>query len=503
MTLLSRFTLRRHGTKNQHARLPATQVRALGTQSGEKVIILGAAGRDFFDFMNTWSKQSEVEVMAFTATQIPGIDKRHFPAELCHNDVNGNKYPNGLDIFPEDELEDVIARTGANTCVLAYSDLQYDTIQKLAARVNAAGCKFVQLPPHMTMVESTKPVVAVCASRTGVGKSQTSRYIARYFQSKGLKVAAIRHPMPYDQNLLSQRCQRYETESDMDKYKCTIEEREEYFGHIRDGTLLFAGVDYEMILHEAEKEADIILWDGGNNDCSFYKPDLYITLVDSLRPADQEHYYPGEINVRISDMILLSKVDPAKGLEQAAQHADALKHLLRPSTPVLYGGSTIKPEAPNMTEQEAANLVKGKKVLVIDDGPTLTHGGMAYGAGYVMAKQLGATEIVDPRPYAKGSLKKVFEKFTHLTNVLPAMGYGAEQTKDLEATIQATPCDAIVIGTPSDFTNVLDLNKVPYVMARYELEIVTEQHKKQFHTILDTFYDTAVKAGKTAKTKTA
>lgn len=443
--------------------------------------------------------------MAFTATQIPGIDKRHFPAELCHNDMNGNKYPNGLDIFPEDDLEDVIARTGANTCVLAYSDLAYDTVQKLAARVNAAGCKFVQLPPHMTMVESTKPVVAVCASRTGVGKSQTSRYIARYFHSKGLKVAAIRHPMPYDQNLLSQRCQRYETESDMDKYKCTIEEREEYFGHIRDGTLLFAGVDYEMILHEAEKEADIILWDGGNNDCSFYKPDLYITLVDSLRPTDQEHYYPGEINVRISDMILLSKVDPEKGLQQAAKHAEALQPLLRPSTPVLYGGSTIKPEAINansgepMTEQEAANLVKGKKVLVIDDGPTLTHGGMAYGAGYVMAQKLGAAEIVDPRPYAKGSLKKVFEKFTHLTNVLPAMGYGDEQIKDLEATIRATPCDAIVIGTPSDFTHVLNLRNVPYVMARYELEIVTEKDKQTFHHMLDSFYDKAAKAKKTPR----
>ena len=241
------------------------------------------AGRDFFDFMGTWSKMPDVEVVAFTATQIPGIENRRFPAELCNNHLNNNRYPKGLDIYPEDNLEEVIKKTDATTCALAYSDLSYDTIQKLAARVNAAGCKFIQLPPSQTWIDSKKPVVAVCATRTGVGKSQTSRYIARYFKSKGLRVVACRHPMPYDTNLMSQRCQRFETEEDMDKYKCTIEEREEYYGHIRDGTILYAGVDYEEILRQAESEADIVLWDGGNNDAPFFHPDLYITMIDSLR----------------------------------------------------------------------------------------------------------------------------------------------------------------------------------------------------------------------------
>ena len=297
--------------------------------------------------MTYWSKQPDVQVEAFTATQIPGIDSRHFPSEMCNNQYNNNLYPNGLQVHPESSLEELIESTKADTCALAYSDLSYDIVQKLAARVNTAGCKFVQLPPRLTMLESTKPVVSVCASRTGVGKSQTSRYIARYFRDKGLKVAACRHPMCYDKDLLSQRFQRFETEEDMDKYNCTIEEREEYFGHIRDGTLLYAGVDYEMILRDAEKEADIIIWDGGNNDLPFFKPDLHITLVDSLRPTDQEHFYPGEINVRLADLVMLSKVDKDTGREQAAKHAKQLQHLLRPFTPVLFGGSSIKPEAWN------------------------------------------------------------------------------------------------------------------------------------------------------------
>ena len=297
--------------------------------------------------MTYWSKQPNVQVEAFTATQIPGIDNRHFPPEMCNNQQNENIYPNGLNVHPESALEELIESTKADTCALAYSDLSYDTVQKLASRVNAAGCKFVQLPPRLTMLESTKPVVSVCASRTGVGKSQTSRYIARYFRDKGLKVAACRHPMCYDKDLLSQRFQRFETEEDMDKYNCTIEEREEYFGHIRDGTLLYAGVDYEMILRDAEKYADIILWDGGNNDLPFFKPDLHITLVDSLRPTDQEHFYPGEVNVRLADLVMLAKVDKDTGRDQAAQHAKQLQPLLRPFTPVLFGGSSIKPEAWN------------------------------------------------------------------------------------------------------------------------------------------------------------
>jgi predicted GTPase len=291
--------------------------------------------------------------------------------------------------------------------------------------------------------------------------------------------------MPYDQDLNSQRCQRYETMEDMDKYHCTIEEREEYFRHIEDGNLLFAGVDYEMILREAEKEADVVIWDGGNNDCSFFKPDLTIALVDSLRPTDELHYYPGETNVRIADAILVTKTNELKDLQHARDHAEHLKTLM--NGPVYFGASVILPQAKGLSQEEAINLVRGKRVLVVDDGPTLTHGGLPFGAGYSMAVSLGAGEIVDPRPYAQGSLKGVFEKFTHLEKVLPAMGYGDEQIKDLEATIQAVDCDTVVIGTPSDISSVVDIGK-PSVVARYDLEMVPE-HKDAFHATLDSFYD--------------
>jgi predicted GTPase len=479
----------------QLAPTAAAIVKRLSSSSSkakENVIILGAAGRDFHDFITYWSRQPDVRVTAFTGQQIPGIDHRTFPASLCNNHLNGNRYPDGIKIHPEGDLERLIGLTKADTCTLAYSDLKYDTVQSLASRVTAAGCKFVQLPPAYTMIPSKKPVVAVCASRTGVGKSQTTRYVAQYFKDKGLKVAVVRHPMPYDQEL-GMPVQRYETLEDMDKYHCTIEEREEYYRHIEEGTLLFAGTDYPSILREAEKDADVILWDGGNNDLPFFKPDLHITLVDSLRPEDEMHYYPGETNVRMSDMVLITKVNELPSLGAADEHADRLRSIVKKTTPVYYGSSIITGEAKNpatgepLSEDDVKSLVRGKRVLVIDDGPTLTHGGMANGVGYVLAKDLGAAEIVDPRPFAQGSLRGVFDKFRHLSNVLPAMGYDADQIRDLEATIQATPCVAVVIGTPSDITHLVDVGK-PSVVARYRLQIVPE-HSEKFNAVLDSVYD--------------
>jgi predicted GTPase len=352
----------------------------------------------------------------------------------------------------------------------------------------------VQLPPSLTQLKSTKPVVAIVASRTGVGKSQTTRWVANYFKNHHhLKVAVIRHPMPYDQDLNFQRCERFETMADMDKYRCTIEEREEYYRHIDDGNLLFAGVDYEMILRQAEQDADLILWDGGNNDCSFYQPTVTITLVDSLRPTDELHYFPGETNVRLANAILITKTNELASLDQAEQHAQQLreKKLLKSNNiPIVFGRSKIVPQTKNadgvvLDVDTAAQMVQGKRVLVVDDGPTLTHGGLASGAGYALAKQLHALEIVDPRPFAQGSLVDVFTKFPHLSNVLPAMGYGAQQIQDLKATIDhaAESCDTIVIGTPMDMSQVFTLDK-PVVVARYDLEIVP-QHQKIFYQVLD------------------
>jgi predicted GTPase len=451
----------------------------------ENVIILGAAGRDFHDFITYWSKEPRVQVKCFTGTQIPGIDRRHFPADMCNNELNGNRYPNGLSIHPEHDLESLIRKYDATTCALAYSDLEYTTVQSLASRANAAGCKFVQLPPTATMLRSYKPVIAICASRTGCGKSQTTRYIANFFKEKGLKVVAVRHPMPYDKDLMKQRVQRYETLADLDKYDCTVEEREEYVGHIQEGTLLFAGVDYAAILEAAEKEADIVLWDGGNNDVPFFEPDVHICVVDSLRPKDEAHYYPGETNVRMADAILIAKVADK---EVAKKHADHLRLLTKPNIPIVFGWSLISPEADGMTSEEAAALVHGKRVLVVDDGPTLTHGGVPFGAGYVLAERLGAAEIVDPRPYAHGTLQQIFESFPHLSNVLPAMGYGDAQKKELELTIQAVDCDTVVLGTPSNLNRTLDFLGKPSVVARYNLEIAPE-HREIFERVLDSVVD--------------
>jgi predicted GTPase len=441
----------------------------------EKLIILGAAGRDFHDFMTYWSLQPNVIVQCFTGTQIPGIDGRLFPAELCNNDKNGNRYPNGLMIYSENELESLIKKFDATMCALAYSDLNYDTVQSLAARVNAAGCKFIQLPPKLTQLKSSKPIVAICATRTGTGKSQTTRFIADYLKKQGKKIAVVRHPMPYDQVLLNQRCQRYEVLDDLVKYKCTIEEREEYELHIEEGNLLFAGVDYEMILREAEKDADVVIWDGGNNDFSFFKPDLTICVADALREGHEEHFFPGEVNMRMADLIMINKVNSLPSVEVAMKQVDHIRRLVGPNTPILLGNSVVTPEARDSTgavlDAETVNaMVAGKRVLVIDDGPTLTHGGMPFGAGFVLAKQMGAKEIVDPHPFAKGSLKGVFQKFQHLVNCLPAMGYGDEQIKDLQATVKSVDCDCVVAGTPINLESVITFDK-PCVRARYCLRL--------------------------------
>eukprot|EP00956_Cyclotella_meneghiniana_P029553 scaffold71988_cov47-Cyclotella_meneghiniana.AAC.4 len=441
----------------------------------EKLIILGAAGRDFHDFMTYWSLQPNVIVQCFTGTQIPGIDGRLFPAELCNNDKNGNRYPNGLMIYSENELESLIKKFDATMCALAYSDLNYDTVQSLAARVNAAGCKFIQLPPKLTQLKSSKPIVAICATRTGTGKSQTTRFIADYLKKQGKKIAVVRHPMPYDQVLLNQRCQRYEVLDDLVKYKCTIEEREEYELHIEEGNLLFAGVDYEMILREAEKDADVVIWDGGNNDFSFFKPDLTICVADALREGHEEHFFPGEVNMRMADLIMINKVNSLPSVEVAMKQVDHIRRLVGPNTPILLGNSVVTPEARDSTgavlDADTVNaMVAGKRVLVIDDGPTLTHGGMPFGAGFVLAKQMGAKEIVDPHPFAKGSLKGVFQKFQHLVNCLPAMGYGDEQIKDLQATVKSVDCDCVVAGTPINLESVITFDK-PCVRARYCLRL--------------------------------
>jgi predicted GTPase len=456
----------------------------------EKLIILGAAGRDFHDFMSYWSVQPNVMVQCFTGTQIPGIDGRLFPAELCNNDKNNNRYPNGLMIYSENELEELIKKFDATMCALAYSDLNYDTVQSLAARVNAAGCKFIQLPPKLTQLKSTKPVVAICATRTGTGKSQTTRFIADYMKKQGRKIAVVRHPMPYDQVLLNQRCQRYEVLDDLVKYKCTIEEREEYELHIEEGNLLFAGVDYEMILREAEKDADEVIWDGGNNDFSFFKPDLTICVADALREGHEEHFFPGEINMRMADLIMINKVNSLPGIAQAMRQVDHIRKLVRPDTPILLGNSVVTPEARDLKgdvldAQTVDNMVRGKRVLVIDDGPTLTHGGMPFGAGFVLAKQMGAAEIVDPRPFAKGSLKGVFQKFQHLVECLPAMGYGEEQVKDLQETVKNVDCDTVVAGTPINLESVIKFDK-PCVRARYCLQL-DDQYLGEMKTALGPF----------------
>lgn len=418
-----------------------------------RVIIMGAAGRDFHNF-NTFFRNNPVyKVVAFTATQIPDIEGRLYPASLA-----GELYPEGIPIHAEEELEELIRKYDVQQVVFAYSDTYYNNLMHKASRVLAEGADFRLMGPAETAIKSTKPVVAICAVRTGVGKSQTTRRVVDILRQEGLKVAAIRHPMPYG-DLAKQAVQRFATLEDLDKEQCTIEEREEYAPHIENGTLVFAGVDYEAILRKAEQEADVILWDGGNNDFSFYKADLYITLADPHRPGHECLYYPGEVNVRLADVIIINKCDSARP-EFVAKVAENCRNL-NPKATILYADSPMIADNPE--------LIKGKRVLVVEDGPTLTHGEMGYGAGFLAAKKYGAAEIVDPRPFAIGSLLDTFKTWAHLGPILPAMGYSEKQCKELEETIAKADVDTVVVGTPIDLSLVIDI-KQPSTRIRYNLE---------------------------------
>ncbi len=419
----------------------------------KKVIIMGAAGRDFHNF-NTYFRDNETyEVVAFTATQIPDIDDRKYPAELA-----GKLYPDGIKIHPEAELPELIKQFDVDEVVFAYSDVPYDYIMSRSALVNAAGADFRLMGTKLTQIKSTKPLIGICAVRTGCGKSQTTRKVAKILQDMGKRVVAIRHPMPYG-NLVEQRVQRYAELADLDKYKCTIEEREEYEPHIVAGTIIYAGVDYEAILREAEKEADIILWDGGNNDLSFYKTDLLITVADPHRAGDELYYYPGEANLRAADVVVINKMDSADAEDIQIVRENIME--VNPDAVVIDGASPIF--------VEDYEQIKGKRVLVVEDGPTLTHGEMTYGAGVVAAQKFGADELVDPRPYTVRSITATFEKYPEIGTLLPAMGYGEHQIKDLEETINNTECDLVVIGTPIDLRKLVKINK-PAVRVTYELQ---------------------------------
>ena len=420
----------------------------------ERVLIMGAAGRDFHDFNVVYRADASVEVVAFTATQIPGIAERSYPTELA-----GDRYPAGIPIRPESELEQLIADLKVDTVVFAYSDVSHEQVMHVASRVLASGADFKLLGPNATLLDSTRPIVSVCAVRTGCGKSQTSRYVATMLEAAGLKVAVVRHPMPYG-DLVAQRCQRYETYADLDRYETTIEEREEYEPHLDAGRVLFAGVDYEDILRAAEAEADVVIWDGGNNDLPFYRPDLAIVVADPLRPGHELRYHPGEANLRSADVICINKVDSAT--PEALAQVRASIAAVNPKAVVVEARSSLALEGGD---------ISGKRVVVVEDGPTLTHGGMAYGAGIVAAKRFGAAEVVDPKPYATGELADTLAKYPHLERLLPAMGYGDKQVHELEAALEAVPADVILAATPIDLTRVLTVSK-PIVRVRYELEPV-------------------------------
>lgn len=419
-----------------------------------KILILGAAGRDFHNFNTYFRDNDNYEVVAFTATQIPDIEGRTYPKELA-----GKLYPKGIPIFDENDLAEVIEKTKAEVCVLSYSDLPYDTVMHLASRVMGLGPNFWMLGKKKTSVKSTKPVISICAVRTGCGKSQTTRKIAVSLSKMGLKVVAIRHPMPYDPDLNSQACQRYGSLEDLVKYRCTIEEREEYEPLITNGIILYAGIDYERILREAEKEADLIIWDGGNNDFPFYKSDLEIVVVDPHRPGHEIAYYPGEVNLRTADAIVINKMDTANRDDVAIVRKNIAEY--NPKAVVIDGASPLT--------VEGWEKIKGKKVLVVEDGPTLTHGDMEYGAGAIAAWKFGAKELIDPRPKAIGSIKATFEKYNHLGIILPAMGYGDKQIEELEKTINAIDCDLVIIGTPIDLSKLIKI-KHETVRVKYDLQ---------------------------------
>jgi predicted GTPase len=426
-----------------------------------RVLIMGAAGRDFHNFNVFFRGKGEFEVIAFTATQIPNIEGRLYPAVLA-----GDLYPNGIPIYPESELTELIKRFKVNRVVFAYSDVPHEYVMHKASQIMAAGADFWLMGPESTMVKSVKPLISVCAVRTGSGKSQTTRKVVRILKEMSKKVVSIRHPMPYG-NLAEQVSERFATYEDLDKYKCTIEEREEYEPHIDLGAIIYAGVDYEKILREAEREADIIVWDGGNNDFPFYHSDLQIVVADPLRPGHELTYHPGEMNFRSADVIVINKEDSANfdSIELVRNHAMQVN----PNAIIIDAVSPIF--------VENGEIIKGKKVVVVEDGPTLTHGGMSYGAGFVAAKKWGASEIVSPLPYAVGSILSTYQKYNQTKDVLPAMGYSDAQIKELEETINKIPADVVIIGTPIDLRKLVKLNK-PAVRIRYELQEIGQPELK-------------------------
>ena len=422
----------------------------------KNIIIIGAAGRDFHNFNCLYRDNPDYRVVAFTAAQIPDIDDRKYPVELA-----GSLYPEGIPIYPEEELPMLITSLQVDECVFSYSDVPYHRVMSISAVVNTAGADFTLLGGRITMLKSSKPVIAVGAVRTGCGKSQTSRRITERLMSFGLKVVAIRHPMPYG-DLAAQKVQRYATIEDLEKYQCTVEEMEEYEPHIVRGNVVYAGVDYEAILREAENDpdgCDIILWDGGNNDFPFYKPDLMVTVTDPHRPGHELSYYPGEVTLRLANIAIINKIDSAgpEGIETVRRNIENTN----PTAIIIEAASPIRVDNPS--------VIRGKRVLVIEDGPTLTHGEMKIGAGTVAARKFGAASLVDPRPFLAGRLSETFKTYPGIGTLLPAMGYGGEQLKDLEKTINNTDCDAVIIGTPIDLKRIITINK-PSTRVYYDLQ---------------------------------
>lgn len=437
------------------------------------VLIMGAAGRDFHNFNTVYRNNPSYNVAAFTATQIPNIEGRKYPQSLA-----GKLYPKGIPIFPESELVNLIKKYNIHQVVFSYSDVSFPYIMAKGAEVNAAGADFVMLGTAETMIKSTKPVIAVVASRTGSGKSQTARKVVEILQSLGKKTVSVRHPMPYG-DLAKQKVQRFAKLEDLTKHECTIEEMEEYEPHITRGNVIYAGVDYEAILREAEKEADIIIWDGGNNDTSFYKADLTITVLDPHRPGHEMSYFPGRTNAVLADVIVINKVDTANLADINTVRDNVAK--VNPNAVIIEGASPV-----SLENDDDYKKIKGKRVLVVEDGPTLTHGEMKYGAGVIAAQKFGAKEIIDPREYAVKSIKATFDKYPGIGNLLPAMGYGDEQMKDLETTINKIPCDAVIIGTPIDLRRVIKIKK-PTVRINYNLQ---EIGKPDLTDVLTEFVNT-------------
>ena len=436
----------------------------------QKIIIMGAAGRDFHNFNVYFRDNPAYRVVAFTATQIPDIEGRTYPAELA-----GGLYPDGIPIFAEEDLISLINEHAIDRVIFAYSDVPYEYVMTKGAEVNAAGADFTMLGPHATMLRSRVPVISVCAVRTGSGKTSVSKKLCQLLRACNKTVVVVRHPMPYG-NLTQQAVQRFSSYEDIERMGCTIEEREEYETHIDAGCTVYAGVDYEKILRQAETEADIIIWDGGNNDFSFFKPDLNIVVADPHRAGDELTYYPGEINARMADVVVINKQDTAELEKIELVRRNIMK--VNPAAKIIDSASPITVEHPE--------LIRGKRVLVVEDGPTLTHGGMKYGAGFIAARKAGAKEIVDPRPFTTGTITETFREYPEIGPLLPAMGYSDEQINDLERTINAADCDAVVIGTPIDLTRVIKINK-PATRVRYgikeigdaNLEAVIEEFLKR------------------------